>query len=159
MLDKVKLIFWAVLLITFLAYFFTVGEGVGNNPDLSLPDYREGSGSVYKIDKDKSLIQFRVAENIYGEDITVLGESKEIFGSFYLDVNDFSSFSSSVLMIDAKSFKTDIAARDAAISNVILGAIRPENAYVTFSIKEVKGTLEQALVVGDRVLLWRSWES
>jgi len=85
--------------------------------------------SVYRIESEKSSVQYEINEVLNDKSNLVLGETNQIAGD--ISISD-QKIIVGVLSINAKTFVTDSEKRDGAVARFILKSEDPGNEFITF---------------------------
>jgi len=106
-------------------------------------------GAMYQLDPAKTTASFTINEILLGQPNTVVGTTRDVKGSFSLDLGDPAGAEYGPVEINADSFVTDDDRRNGAIRRFILQTNNPDNAIVTFQPISVDGLPSSAEVGTD----------
>jgi polyisoprenoid-binding protein YceI len=104
---------------------------------------------MYQLDPAKTTASFTINEILLGQPNTVVGTTRDVKGSFSLDLGDPAGAEYGPVEINADSFVTDDDRRNGAIRRFILQTNNPDNATVTFQPISVDGLPSSAEVGTD----------
>lgn len=99
---------------------------------------------VLNIVSLESKATYDINEVLKGKKTHVTGNSQALTGTVTVDVNSNKILNGEV-KLDATSFKTDIAARDGNVKNLILKADKPGNEFIVFATTSIEGMSESVL--------------
>lgn len=123
-------------------FYFTrplAAPSVDNEDVLSTEPAAQGV-SVYRISQPQSVAEFRIKEVLNGKDFTAVGTTSAIMGEFrVVEENDVRSAELGEIKINARTFKTDDARRDAAIARFILKSEEPANEFIVIKSVDAIG--------------------
>jgi hypothetical protein len=95
---------------------------------------------------------FTIDEVLRGQPLTVVGTTKDVTGSVYLNVGDFANSTIGEMRIDARTLRTDDTRRDGAIARFILKSNEDANQFITFKPTVIAG-LPATLEAGRKLSL------
>lgn len=94
----------------------------------------------------ESEVSFHMDEVLRGEPVTVVGTTNQVAGEITFDPEHASDVEIGLIVINARTLKTDSAQRDGAISRLILESEKPEYEFITFTPTRVEGLAQKATV-------------
>ncbi|MBP6866211.1 MAG: YceI family protein [Candidatus Pacebacteria bacterium] len=99
---------------------------------------------VLNIVSLESKATYDINEVLKGKKTHVTGTSQALSGTLTVDTTSNKIIGGEV-KLDATSFKTDIAARDGNVKNLILKADKPGNEFIVFATTSIEGMSESVL--------------
>lgn len=109
--------------------------------------YEEGVRNFVLI-SEESEAEYSINEILRGVPTLVVGKSQSISGNVLINDQNALEIVGGEIKIDAKSFKTDIGARDNNVAKLILKANEEGNEFIVFKPASISG-LEGGLILNE----------
>src|SRR5258708_6883224 len=127
------------------------GSGKASAP-ISAPQLSTNSTAqqVYRINPDKSEVQFSLTEVLMGNNATAVGKTNQVTGDIAINLDNPASSTIGTIRIDARTLATDSSMRDRMIRSQILGSAQDQYEYIDFVPTSISG-LPDKVVAGQAI--------
>ena len=116
------------------------------------PDLESESGEqVYQIEPAGSEARFYINEVLNGEDVRVVGATKEVGGQLTINLDDPSQSTIGTIVINARTIETDNGNRNRALRNNILRSANDEYEFIRFEPTALTGLPSEPVEVGTEI--------
>lgn len=120
----------------------SVGEGED--------EQEAGESIVFRIDSERSQVEFNIDEVLRGEDFTVVGVTNQVAGDIRVDFSNPTASEIGEILINARALETDASGRDRAMRNFILLSAQDENEFISFEPTALEN-LPETVSVSDEI--------
>lgn len=106
---------------------------------------------VYQIEPAGSEARFYIDEVLNGEDVTVVGTTKEVGGQLTINLDDPSQSQVGEIVINARTLATDNNNRNRALRNNILRSAQDQYEFITFTPTSLTGLPTDPVEAGTEI--------
>jgi len=152
LIGGVAIVAFLVIALGVSGYIYVSGGSGKASAPISAPQLKSNSTSqqVYRINPDKSEVQFSLTEVLMGNNATAVGKTNQVAGDIVVNLDNPASSTIGTIRIDARTLATDSSMRDRMIRSQILQSAQDQYEYIDFAPTSISG-LPDKVVAGQAI--------
>lgn len=131
-------------------FFLTDNAELSGDIQENAEQLETGSGveQVFRIDPERSQVEFNIDEVLRGEDVTVVGVTRQVAGDIRINPSNPSASEIGTIIINARDLTTDADGRNRALRQFILKSSEAEFEFIEFTPKTLNN-MPESVTIGE----------